>query len=61
MRYHRSRMRESAFRTLDPSQDALPTTWAEVRALTAPFRRDGESRSDQSHAVTAGRVADQDE
>jgi uncharacterized membrane protein len=36
MRHYRSGMRDSAFRILDPAQDALPTTWGEVRALSAP-------------------------
>lgn len=40
MRRYRSRMRDSAFRILDPAQDALPTTWVEVRALSAPVRPD---------------------
>ena len=37
---YRSRLRESVFRTLDPAHEDLPTTWAEVRALAAPTRRD---------------------
>ena len=40
MRHYRSRMRDSAFRVLDPAQDELPTSWAEVRTLTAPVRPD---------------------
>lgn len=60
MRCYRSRMRGSAFRTLDPSQDRLPATWTEVRALTAPIRRDPRLRSDHSTTVTAAaRVAEQ--
>jgi uncharacterized membrane protein len=38
MRHYRERLRDSTFRMLDPSQDALPTTWVEVRTLTAPVR-----------------------
>jgi uncharacterized membrane protein/quinol monooxygenase YgiN len=40
MRSYRTRMRSSAFRILDPEQDSLPATWAQVRTLTAPIRRD---------------------
>ncbi len=35
-RRYASRLRSSGFLVLDPSQDELPTSWSEVRALTAP-------------------------
>lgn len=59
MRSYRTRMRSSAFHILDPAQVGVPTTWAEVRALTGSIRPDSEPPSGRSHAVTgAGRVAE---
>ncbi len=52
MRSYRTSMRDSAFHVLDPAQVEVPTTWAEVRALTGSIRTDSESSSDRSHAVT---------
>ncbi|SNS37935.1 Uncharacterized membrane protein [Geodermatophilus pulveris] len=62
MRSYRTRMRSSAFHILDPAQVGVPTTWAEVRALTRPIRTDSEPPSDRSRAVTGpGRAPEPEE
>ena len=48
MRSYRARLRSSAFRVLDPEQDSLPATWAEVRTLIEPLRRDQASEPTRS-------------
>ncbi|NEM08325.1 DoxX family protein [Geodermatophilus normandii] len=61
MRSYRTRMRSSTFHILDPAQVTVPTTWAEVRALTGSIRPDSELPSDRSHAATgAGRTPEQE-